>query len=114
MPLGVLLSRGKTIAERIGTRYAVVLFPFMYHLDESYPFRELHEMVRTASAEANIRFHDLLPAFEGHPYADLWVHPSDQHPNDEGHRIAAEAIAQFVLADGLLAPDPSQVPAVDP
>lgn len=100
----LLLSRGGAIAERIGARYGVVLFPFLYQLDERHPFLALHERVRSACARAGIPFRDLLPAFVGRPYADLWVHPSDQHPNEEGQRIAAEAIARFVLEQDLLLP----------
>ena len=32
---------------------------------------------------------DLLPAFRGRHDRDLWVHPSDRHPNPAGHAIAA-------------------------
>jgi lysophospholipase L1-like esterase len=97
-----LLSQGRLIAEQIGAGYGVVLFPFLYRLDADHPFRPLHELVGRACASSGIPFNDLLDAFEGRSYAELWVHPSDQHPNDEGHRIAAEAIARFVLAEDLL------------
>ena len=37
------LSRGKQVVESTGGRFGVVLFPFLYELDEDYPFRPLHE-----------------------------------------------------------------------
>ncbi len=49
---------------------------------------------------------DLLDAFEGQPYEELWVHPSDQHPNEDGHYIAAEALADFVRLEHLLPDGP--------
>jgi hypothetical protein len=27
---------------------------------------------------------------------DLWVHPSDHHPNEVAHRLAGEAIESFI------------------
>ncbi|MCH7493676.1 site-2 protease family protein [bacterium] len=96
------LSRGAQIAQRMGAGFAVVIFPFMYHLDESYPLHELHDLVRSHCESQEIPVLDLFDAFEGRSYADLWVHPTDQHPNEIGHRIAAEAIAQFLNQSGLL------------
>ena len=101
------LSRGAQIAQRMDADFAVVIFPFMYRLDESYPLHDLHDLVRSHCESQEIPVLDLFDAFEGRPYADLWVHPTDQHPNEIGHRIAAEAIAQFLNQSGLL-PGPSQ------
>ena len=48
-------------------------------------------------AEANeISTLSLLPAFAGEDDVDLWISPTDQHPNEKGHAIAAEAIADFL------------------
>jgi hypothetical protein len=54
-----------------------------------------------------IRTLDLFDAFEGRPYAELWVHPSDQHPNEDGHRISAVALADFVREEQLLPNGPN-------
>ena len=34
-----------------------------------------------------------------HRGAERWAHPTDMHPIAEGHRIAAEAMAEFLLAN---------------
>jgi lysophospholipase L1-like esterase len=96
------LARGQQLAQADGAKFAVVLFPFMYQLNDSYPFRPLHELVGEACRTNDIPYLDLFAAFEGQPYTDMWVHPSDQHPNEKGHAIAAQAIADFVVDDGLL------------
>jgi hypothetical protein len=96
------LSKGMVLAESIGARYAVVAFPFMYELNENHPFRPLQEMLSQYCADNGIVELDLLEAFLGQPYAELWVHPSDQHPNERGHKIAAEAMAEFILENDLL------------
>jgi hypothetical protein len=42
---------------------------------------------------------DLLPAFHGRSATELWVHPTDQHPNEVAHRIAAKKLAEFLAQD---------------
>jgi lysophospholipase L1-like esterase len=96
------LAHGKRITESAQARYAVAIFPFLYGLDESYPFRSLHGMISDFCTERGIAVLDLFDAFEGRSDTDLWVHPSDQHPNREGHRIAAEALAAFIQREDLL------------
>jgi hypothetical protein len=103
------LARGKRVAESGQARYAVAIFPFLYDLDESYPFRSLHEMISNFCARSGIAVLDLFDAFEGRSDTDLWVHPSDQHPNREGHRIAAEALADFILREDLLPNPPARI-----
>ena len=97
-----LLPKGQRLAESIGARFAVVVFPFMYQLNENYPFHPIHKLVRDTCEGEQIPFLDLFPAFKGQSYMDLWVHPSDQHPNEKGHAIAARAIADFLIDQRLL------------
>jgi hypothetical protein len=97
-----LLARGRDIASAMNSRYAVVIFPFMYKLDDSYPFSELHDLVSGYAATQKIPVLDLLPSMLGEDYASLWVHPSDPHPNDRAHAIASAAISDFVVERGLL------------
>ena len=101
------LARGRRIAMSVGAGFAVAIFPFLYELDASYPFRPLHEMVAQFCVWNGIRVLDLFDAFEGRPYAELWVHPSDQHPNEDGHRISAVALADFVREEQLLPNGPN-------
>jgi lysophospholipase L1-like esterase len=91
------LSRGQRLARARGAEFAVAIFPFLYDLDESYPFRSLHEKVVAYCVWNGIPVLDLFDAFEGRDYADLWVHPSDQHPNEQAHRIAAHALFDFIV-----------------
>jgi lysophospholipase L1-like esterase len=101
-----MLSRMDGISQKLGARFAVVIFPFMYQLDHRYPFAPLHELVRKHCESEGIPVLDLLEAFRGQDYLDLWVHPSDQHPNEIGHAIAARAMADFVQSKHLLDPRP--------
>jgi hypothetical protein len=83
----------------------VVCFPILLHLDQDYPFAELHAEVGRAAGAAGAVFVDLLPAFRGREAAELWVHPTDQHPNEVAHAIAARALVERLRADGAVACD---------
>ena len=45
------------------------------------------------------QFLDLLPAFTGKSGPILWVHPTDQHPNEKAHAIAARQLAAILIRD---------------
>lgn len=96
------LNRGRDAAAARGASFAVVLYPFLYRLDASYPFGSLHERIVEHCRSAGIPVLDLFPAFAGRDHATLWVHATDQHPNEIGHGIAARATTDFLLERGLL------------
>ena len=93
------LSAGSSLAQQIGSEYLTVVFPFMYELTDRYPFAPVHRMIHDYCAQAGIPVFDLFDTFKGRRYTDLWVHPTDQHPNEIGHRIAAEAMASYIEAN---------------
>jgi lysophospholipase L1-like esterase len=77
-----------------GIRLLVVPLPMMSGLRDGYPYAGLHELVARFCAEEQIEALDLLPRFLGRDDAELQVHPSDQHPNDVGHRLIAEGLLE--------------------
>lgn len=84
-----------------GARFAIVLFPLLYDFGD-YPFREAHEKLAAFCARERIPFLDLLPVFASHTAESLWVHPTDHHPNETGHRLAADAVTGFLLEQRLV------------
>jgi lysophospholipase L1-like esterase len=96
------LRRGRDLAEAAGARFAVAILPFMYDLNEDHAFLPIHQMIADFCRSQGIPVRDVLPAFFGRRHTDLWVHPSDPHPNREGHRLIAEALEEFVVDEGLL------------
>ena len=98
------LLRGKKIAQKEQFQYGVAIFPFMYDLKSSYPFLKIHDMIVSYCQKHDIDVYDLFPAFQGNRYTTLWVHPSDPHPNEKGHQIAAKALANFITTHHLLKP----------
>lgn len=68
-----------------------VLFvhPVLFELDDNYPFADIHAQVMQTANAAGYHAFDLFPAFKGQQSEPLWVSPGNQHPNEEGHAIAA-------------------------
>jgi len=75
-----------------GVRFVVAVLPMLSRLDADYPYRELHRIAREFCEAEGIEVVDLMDAFLGRDDRALWVHPTDQHPNDVGQRLIAEGI----------------------
>jgi len=87
------LLRVRDVCAQRGVRLLVAVFPMISVLGPEYPYTRLHAMVGSFCADNGIECVDLLERFRGRDDRSLWVHPTDQHPNDEGQRIIAEGIA---------------------
>lgn len=90
------------VCDENGIECCVMLFPIFYRLDDNYPFTAIHEKIAAEVRSANggsARFIDLFPEYKGIKDTDLWVHPTDQHPNERAHEIAARKLAE-VIASG--------------
>ncbi|MHC4454313.1 MAG: SGNH/GDSL hydrolase family protein, partial [Planctomycetota bacterium] len=74
----------------------IVVFPFFHNLDGDYPFQVIHDTVRTFLEENDIHVLDLRNHFQGFHGPELWVHPTDQHPNEIAHDIAAKVISGYI------------------
>jgi lysophospholipase L1-like esterase len=91
---GALASVAERCRQR-DVRLGVAEFPLLHRLDD-YPFEVSAKRVRDACADLGAPFIDLRPALATHDAGELWVHPTDRHPNRLAHEIAAEALAPLV------------------
>jgi len=66
--------------------FVVLIFPELVAFD-TYPYREVVDALERFLDERDIAYLDVLPALMQHPAADLWVHPTDHHPNALAHRL---------------------------
>lgn len=90
----------KDDVEAGGATYCLVLFPWLFRLDE-YPLRVLHDKMKLFARELGVPYLDLLSVFE-HRNADaLRVNLANEHPNADGHALAADRIARFLRAEVL-------------
>lgn len=80
------------------------VFPLFGHpVNGEYPFFPLHEKVAGALKELNVPSLDLAENYRDLPLDRLQVIPvADRHPNEIGHRIAAEAMMPWLEGLGLL------------
>jgi hypothetical protein len=85
------------MTEKRGIALLVVIFPFFYELDGDDPFGPIHDVVRAHCESRGIDVLDLRSAYRGYSGPELWVHPTDQHPNEIAHEIAATAILDYLL-----------------
>lgn len=96
------LQRLHTLLETNGIPMLVAILPMLSELGPKYPYAELHKMLRSFCATEHIHCLDLLPQFDGLDERSLWVHETDQHPNEKGTRVIASGIAAW-LAESKLA-----------
>ncbi len=92
------------LAGRHGVPVVVAVFPvFDGPLDERYPYRELHHRVAREAADRGFGVVELLPAYRRVDPRRLALVPfTDAHPNELAHRLAAEAIRDYLVAEKLL------------
>lgn len=87
----------RRLAEARGARVGLVVFPVLVELAGDYPFQAICAEILRFCEEAGIPAMNLLDAYRGKQATELWVSSLDQHPNVEGHRIAADGIEPFLL-----------------
>lgn len=83
-----------------GADYVLVLFPWLFRLDD-YLLSDVHDRMRRFAADMGVPYLDLLEAFAGRDAESLRVSLANEHPNREGHRIAAERLTRFLLEEML-------------
>lgn len=92
----------------------VVLFPFFHELNGDYPFRPIHDALLAYGRSLGVPVLDLRERYGGYRGPELWVHPTDQHPNEIAHEIAARTTADYLMANPeLFSPALDTVPIDD-
>lgn len=81
---------------RVRCRFIVVILPVLWDLDGDYPFADQHAEVAAACRTAGCECVDMLDVLRGRDAASLWVHPTDQHPNEIAQRLIAERLAEVI------------------
>jgi len=81
----------------------VVMFPlFSYGLGDDYPFADIEAKLRQACGRAGLSYLDLFPYYNGMDHIRLEATPfKDPHPSEIAHRIAAEALWQGLMREGV-------------
>lgn len=90
------LEHAVKLSHAKGFKIALVIFPEFQALDKEYPFEQIHSLVKNSCTSFGMPVLDLLDTYRGYVDRDLWVHPSDHHPNEIAHKMAADAIDVFL------------------
>ena len=78
----------------------VLIFPMTFNFPwEYYPYRHLHQQVVNIVNEIGLHVVDLYPYFSQYSSKELMVSPIGHHPSTLGHRVAADAIYQWIVAN---------------
>lgn len=91
-----LIQKIKKEASEHGGEFLVAVFPIFYKTQGAYPFKSVHKTIKNRLEALNIKVIDLLSDYEGIEDHELWAHPTDQHPNDYAHKIAARRILKEI------------------
>jgi hypothetical protein len=100
------LEHAARICRQRNVKLGLVIFPQLYKLNDAYPFLQIHQLVGDTCRRIGIPVLDLLDTFHGHNPETLWVHPSDHHPNEIAHALAAKSIESFVRTEFLKSGEP--------
>jgi len=99
-------TMGRLAHER-GVPALVVIFPETLVDLADYPYADLHRRVAEAARGAGLTVLDLLDVFSAYPSSELALTHDDDHPSPLAHRLAAQAIRDWMVAAGLVeAPRP--------
>ncbi|MFQ5462278.1 MAG: SGNH/GDSL hydrolase family protein [Phycisphaerae bacterium] len=77
---------------RRGAKLRVVLFPFLRTAGDRFDQRAILAELARFLQSSGVEVLNLLPIFEGLDPRELTVNPSDSHPNERAHTLAADAI----------------------
>jgi len=79
-----------------GFRFIVLILPVLWGLDGAYPFEDIHREIAAACGQIGCECVDMLDVLRGRRAESLWVHPTDQHPNEIAHRLIAERLVAMI------------------
>jgi lysophospholipase L1-like esterase len=80
----------------------VAVIPMISQINrDPNPYAGLHRGIGEFCAANGIPCVDLLAPFVGRSELDLWVHPTDQHPNHIGQKLLGDGIVRFLRERGL-------------
>ena len=89
----------KKIAAERDLRLIIAIFPMVTQLNERYPLAGVHKTIGAFCKSEGIESVDLLSNFLGREESDLWVHPTDQHPNKIGQGLIAAGVRDYLNAN---------------
>jgi len=85
----------RKLVEDSGAVYALAHFPWLSDLDH-HPLQDVHDGTAALAAKLGVPYLDLLDVFRGQDAEHVRL-VNDAHPNPQGHRMAAEAVTEWLV-----------------
>ncbi len=86
-----ILSSMKAESEAAGIDFHLALFPLITGKPGRYPLHSARRFIQDMAENESISCFDLTESVIQEPTKNLWVSPSNRHPNVQAHRLAAKA-----------------------
>lgn len=86
----------RSFCETNDIQFHLVVFPILHGLESDYQFLGVEEEIVGFADREGMPVFSLTPGFIGRDTRELWVSPSDQHPNEKGHQIAADTLYPYL------------------
>jgi len=91
------LLKMREIASQNNATFLLVIFPILFEPTDNYPFSPIMDAIQNFAEENDFDYFSLFDSFKGKSGPSLWVSKYDQHPNERGHAIAANAIYSYLF-----------------
>ena len=92
----------RDLAENNDMPFYLVIFPALIKLNENHSFFPILNIIKEFAEKNSIACYSLFESFKGYNGPSLWVSKYDQHPNEKGHQITADALYDY-LKDRIIA-----------
>jgi hypothetical protein len=71
------------------------MIPDIHNL-QRYPFKAIHNKIENKAKLLGFKFIDFYDVLREVNAEDIWAMPGDPHPNQEGHRILADYLFDYL------------------
>lgn len=96
-----LFEELRNIAEKNKIKIVIMIFPGLVKFDD-YPYKEVHEYIIETSEKNGFYVLDLFDSYKEYEENRLQISTYDTHPNELGHRLAAEAILVKLINEKII------------
>lgn len=95
------LAEMASVAGQNGLPIVIAVYPLIVNFND-YPFKDVHSKILGIAGYLGFHTLDLFPPFEGLDAKSFMATPNDSHPNAKAHAIAAKAIFEYLIKEGLV------------
>lgn len=80
----------------------VVIFPWLNYFDENHPFQHIYNELISVCNQNNVKSLNIFDKLKGTNPQDIWLSFEERRPNEQGHKIVANAIYEKLIEEKLL------------